>query len=95
MKNNFFDYLHATRASLKNSDRRTDPRDNSAFLTHREIWSRATKAAARKATADGVNGIALDETGGRFYIFQISGYTPERGIFCDILNEAGQVVKTY
>ena len=93
---NFNDYMHAVSAHVtRGSNRRTDPRDNSAFITHREIWSKAPRAAARKATAEGVNGIAVNEDGGKFYIFHISGYTPERGLFCDCLNEAGQVVKTF
>jgi hypothetical protein len=65
-----------------------------SYTTAREIWSKAPRAAARKATAEGVNGISIDETGGRFYIFQISGYTPDRGLYCDLLNEAGEVVKS-
>ena len=82
-------------ASVRNSDRARDPRNCNAYTTAREIWSKAPKAAARKATAPGVNGICLDETGGRFYIFQISGYTRERGLFCDVLDEAGRVVSSY
>ena len=78
-----------------NGDRWTDCRNGNSYTTAREIWSKSPRAAARKATAEGVNGISIDETGGRFYIFQISGYTPDRGMFCDLLNEAGQVVKTY
>lgn len=82
-------------ASVRNSDRARDPRNCQAYTTAREIWKKAPRAAARKATAPGVNGIALDETGGKFFIFQISGYTPERGLYCDLLNERGQVVKSY
>lgn len=78
-----------------NGDRWRDCRNGDSYTTAREIWSKAPRAAARKATAEGVNGISIDETGGLFYIFQISGYTPDRGMFCDLLNEAGQVVKTY
>lgn len=81
--------------SSKGGQRRTNCMTGDSYTTAREIWSKATRAAARKATAEGVNGISIDETGGRFYIFQISGYTPDRGMFCDLLNEAGQVVKTY
>lgn len=81
--------------SSKGGQRRTNCMTGDSYTTAREIWRRAPRAAARKATAEGVNGISIDETGGRFYIFQISGYTPDRGMFCDLLNEAGQVVKTY
>lgn len=81
--------------SSKGGQRRTNCMTGDSYTTAREIWSKAPRAAARKATAEGVNGISIDETGGRFYIFQISGYTPDRGMFCDLLNEAGQVVKTY
>lgn len=80
--------------SSKGGQRRTNCMTGDSYTTAREIWSRATRAAARKATAEGVNGISIDETGGRFYIFQISGYTPDRGMYCDLLNEAGQVVQS-
>ena len=83
-----FDYY----IEANTNGRKTDPKTNTALITHREIWKKAPKAAARKATAQGVNGISIDETNGKFYIFQVSGYTPERGIFCDILNERGQVI---
>ena len=75
--------------------RTADPRNGDQYTTAREIYTKAPKAAARKATRQGVNGLSIKTTGNRFYIFQISGYTPERGLFCDLLNEAGQVVKTY
>ena len=88
----FMYYLQSVRATVTNSKRYTDPRTNETYISHREIWTRAPRAAARKATAEGVTGIVLDETGGRFYIFQVSGYTRERGLYCDMLNESGQVV---
>ena len=90
MDNNFFDM--PIRCSSKGGDRWQDCTNCRSYTTAREIWSKAPKAAARKATAPGVNGIAIDETGGKFYIYQIGGYTPERGAYCDILNELGQVV---
>lgn len=81
------------KCTTRGGDRWTDCRTCESFTTAREIWSKAPAAAARKATADGVIGLAIDESGGRFYIYQVSGYTPDRGAFCDLLNEAGQVVK--
>lgn len=95
MKNNFMDYLHAVRATVTNSSRATNPANCEVLITHREIWTRATRAAARKATADGVNGIAVNEKNGDFYIFQISGYTPERGLYCDLLDRNGHTVKAF
>ncbi len=92
---NFNDLLHTVKASTTNSTRSTSPLDCQAIITHREIWTRAPRAAAKKATADGVNAIALDETAGRFYIFQVSGYTPERGLYCDLLDETGRTVESY
>lgn len=65
------------------------------YTTAREIWTKAPRAQARKATAKGVQGVAIHATGKKFHIFQVSGYTPERGIFCDMLNEDGKVIKTY
>ena len=66
-----------------------------SYTTAREIWSKSPKAAARKATAPGVNHLAIKVVNGSFRIYQISGYTPEKGLYCDLLNEKGQVVKTY
>lgn len=95
MEVSFFDYLHAVTASVVNSKRKVNPLNCEVFITHREIWTRAPKAAARKATAEGVNGISLDEKEGRFFIFQISGYNRERGLYCDLLDEAGRVIESY
>lgn len=92
MNNEIFDFVHSVRASFQNSERRVNPCNCETLITHREIWQRAPKAAARKATADGVIGICLDEKDGGFYIFQIGGYTRERGAFCDMLDEKGRVV---
>ena len=62
------------------------------YITDREIWKRAeNKAAARKATQEGVNHICIDNHDGKFYIFQVSGHTPEKGIFCYLLDEAGRI----
>ena len=58
--------------SSKGGQRRTNCMTGDSYTTAREIWSKAPRAAARKATAEGVNGISIDETGRRFYIFQIS-----------------------
>lgn len=80
--------------SSRGGNRWTDCRTGDSYTTAREIWSKAPAAAARKATAEGVNGISIDETGGKFFIYQISGYTHERGLYCDLLNEAGEVVKS-
>lgn len=85
------DYLHTVTASCIDPHRSVSYLNGYSYVTHKEIWARATKAAARKATADGVNHICIDETGGKFYIFQISGYTPDRGMFCDLLDEQGKV----
>ena len=62
-----------------------------ALIEDLEIWRRAPKAAARKATAPGVIGFAAKALpDGGLFIYQISGYTPERGAYCDYLNEKGQ-----
>ena len=70
------------------------PIDCECFISHREIWSKAPKASARKATAEGVNWIAVKEKDGDFYIFQVSGYTMDRGLFCDMLDRSGRVINT-
>jgi hypothetical protein len=75
--------------------RYADPRNCNQYTTAREIWKKSNRAAARKATADGVNQIAIKATGNRFYIYQISGYTMEKGLFCYNLNESGQIIKSY
>jgi hypothetical protein len=89
------DYLYSVKASCVEPHRAVSYIDNQADVTHREIWTRAPRATARKATASGVNHIALDETDGQFFIFQISGYTKERGLYCDLLDKAGRVIETY
>ena len=89
----FFDI--PIRCSATNSTRAKNPMNGESYTTAREIWTRAPRAAARKATAEGVNGIAIDESGGGFFIIQISGYTPERGLYCDMLDESGRVVASY
>ena len=94
VKLTWMDYLHSVKATCISPRRSVSYLDNMANVTHREIWTRAPRAAARKATAAGVNCIAIDETGGGFRIFQISGYTPERGLYCDCLDESGRVIKT-
>ena len=88
----WMDYLHSVTAHCIDPHRSIDPRNNEAYVTHREIWTRAPKAIARKATADGVNHICIDESNGQFRIFQISGYTPDRGLFVDMLDENGKVI---
>lgn len=92
----FFD-THFLKASIKGEESRRDCIKCDILSTPREVWTRATtKAAARKATAPGVIGYAAEALpGGDLFIFQISGYTPTRGAYCDILNERGQVIKTY
>lgn len=72
-----------------------NPLNCDQYTTAREIWKKAPAAAARKATADGVNGVSIKVIEGRFYIYQISGYTYDRGLYCDLLNERGQVVTTF
>ena len=62
------------------------------YITDREIWKRAeNKAAARKATAEGVNHVCIDNQNGKFYIFQVSGYTTEKGLFNYLLDEKGRI----
>lgn len=80
------------RAHVINSTRYIDPVDNTAYIDPVEIWKRTTKAAARKATAPDVNNIAVDEKDGGFYIFQVSGYNTDRGLYCDLLNREGRVI---
>lgn len=80
------------RAHVINSDRYIDPVDNTAYIDPAEIWERTTKAAARKATAPDVNYIAVDEKNGGFYIFQVSGYSIDRGLYCDLLDHEGRVI---
>lgn len=89
--------MQILRAYHKNEESRQDCRTCEILTTAREVWTRATtKAAARKATAPGVIGYAAEALpGGDLFIFQVSGYTPTRGAYCDILNERGQVIKTY
>lgn len=62
------------------------------LTTAAEIWKNATtKAAARKATADGVRSCAaVIQPGGKWFIYQLSGSTSSRGLFSDYLNENGQ-----
>lgn len=92
----FFD-THILRATIKGEEARQDCRTCEILTTAREVWTRATtKAAARKATAPGVIGYTAEALpGGQLFIFQVSGYTPTRGAYCDMLNERGQVIKTY
>lgn len=75
--------------------RRANPTNGDQYTTAREIWSKAPRAAARKATAPGVNAVCIKATAGKFHIFQISGYTTERGLFCDMLNTRGEVIETH
>ena len=81
------------KAHTNSRKRYIDCLNGQAYISDREIWSRAPKAVARKATAEGVNGIAIDEENGAFRIFQVSGYTRERGLFCDLLDEKGRCIK--
>lgn len=81
-------------ARTDNPNRYKDPRTGEAIITAGELWTKAPKAAARKATAEGVHNIAVHEHGKTIFIYQICGFTPSRGLYCDILNESGQVVKT-
>lgn len=87
--------MHFVTATTDSQERYTNPLNCESYITYKEIWTKAPKATARKATAKGVNHITIKETDGDFYIFQISGYTPERGIYCDLLDRSGRVVKTY
>lgn len=81
-------YIEAT---IKNEENRNRCQTSTALIDAREIWTRANKAAARKATAEGVNSIAAEaKPDGSLFIYQISGYTRERGLFYDFLNNAGQ-----
>lgn len=75
--------------------RTANPLNCDQYTTAREIWTKAPAAAARKATAPGVNHLCIKATANSFFIYLIGGYTPERGLFCDMLNEAGQIIKTY
>lgn len=92
MSNNFFnDLMHSVKAT---SDKRyADPRDCECIISHREIWKKAPKAMARKATAPGVNWIAIHEIGNNIVVYQVAGYTPDRGLFCDLLDDNGRVIE--
>lgn len=89
--------MQILRAYHKNEESRQNCQTCEILTTAREVWTRSTtRAAARKATAPGVIGYAAEALpGGDLFIFQVSGYTPTRGAYCDILNERGQVIKTY
>ena len=78
--------------AITNGDRYKNPCTCEAVVTAREIWEKSPRATARKATMDGVNQICIDEAGGRFYVYQISGYSRDAGLFCLLLDEAGRVV---
>ena len=75
-----------------NGNRYKSPLNSDSFISCREIWERAIQAAARKATAAGVNWIAIDESNGDFYIYQISGYTPDLGLFNYSLDRNGNII---
>jgi len=85
----FFD--KCVNASTNSDKRYISPLDCECYISHREIWSKAPKAAARKATMPGVNWIAVDESDG-FYIYQVSGYTQESGMFCYNLDKEGRII---
>ena len=89
--------MQILKAYHKNEEARQNCQTCEILVNAREVWTRATtRAAARKATAPGVIGYAAEALpGGDLFIFQVSGYTPTRGAYCDILNEHGQVIKTY
>ncbi len=80
------------KCSSNNGNRYKSPLNGDSFISCREIWARAIPAAARKATATGVNWIAIDEDNGKFYIYQVSGYTHDSGLFNFRLNEKGQII---
>lgn len=67
-----------------------DQNGNKIFITQRELWRRFPKAVARKVTAKGVNHFGVNLKDNR--IFFVSGYTPEKGMFCDELDEKGRVI---
>ena len=71
---------------------RANRKSGGCYTTAREIWSKAPKAAARKATADGVQSLCIDDTEGKFYIYQRSGWTTIRGVYCDLLDEKSRIV---
>ena len=89
--------MEILKAYHKNEESRQSCQTCEILTTAREVWTRATtRAAARKATAPGVIGYAAEALkNGKLYIFQVSGYTRDRGAYCDILNERGQVIRTY
>lgn len=71
------------------------PQTGSSFVSAREIWKHCIKAAARKAARDSTNNLCIDIDGeGRWRIFQIGGYDPERGLFVDMLDDCGRVVES-
>lgn len=59
-------------------------------ISRQEFWRRFPKAVARKVTAKGVNHFGVNLKDNR--IFFVSGYTPEKGMFCDELDEKGRVI---
>ena len=86
------DLFHSVKATTDSPSRAIDPRNCECSISHREIWQKAaTKAMARKATAPGVDWIAVHEESGKMYIYQVAGYTYTRGLFCDCLNRQGRV----
>lgn len=67
-----------------------DQNGNRIFITKRELWRRFPKAVARKVTAEGVNHFGVNFEENR--VFFISGYTHDRGLFCDELDAEGRVI---
>ena len=93
MLNYWNDLLHCVSAYMTKAEGHyLNQRTGEYKVTQREIWENAPRAAARKATAEGVNHLCIDNQNGKFFIFQVSGYTKDRGLFCDLLDESGRVI---
>lgn len=39
-----------------------------------------------------VNGLAIDTSDDEFYVFQITGYSQEKGLYCYLLDKDGNIV---
>lgn len=84
--------MDIVKCSTNNKDRHISCLDNETYITYREIREKAIPAVAEKATANGVNWIAIDESNGDFYIYQISGYVPDLGLFNYCLDRSGNII---
>ena len=84
--------MKRVKATSNSNYRYADPRDCECFISYREIWQKAPRATARKVTNESVNWIAIDESDGDFYIFQIAGYSHDRGLFNYQLDRNGRII---